>query len=729
VPAVSVVMPAYNAERYLAAAVESVLRQSFGDLELLIVDDGSSDRTVEIARGFAERDARVRVLEQPNAGPGPARNAALRAARGRLIAFLDSDDEWDETFLSEHVAILDARADVDVLIGNARNRGGGHHGEPARPVDDSGEPITLATILGDERALFIMTVFRRTVTDAIGGFDEALFTNEEYEMWIRASLAGFTFARHPRPLGWYTCRPGSLSSSDTRMLSGILRVFAKTRPALPAASPERAILDQQVARFEMELLAAEARDSFIGGDARKAAGHLSALHARRGGWRLRVGAGVATFAPWLALAAYRLRQTTRRAPRHRGPGLQAARAQTTRSAGPSGPAGPRSLIRLARRIDQRLGHLTGPRRVLVDVRNPMHAAVLEPITAALERDPRVAVYYTAERPSVLADVFARKRRDRIVTHRQAAWRRWDLYLSADPWTRPALRRCARYANVFHGVAGKYDLDNPAHLPIAFHQFDRVLFINRDRMERYVSSGLVSRDRAILVGFPKVDRLVNGEYDAAAIRRALNLDATRPTVLYAPTWSPASSLGVAGEAIITTLADAGWNVIVKLHSLSLDAQTPKFSGGVDWRARMAAIERPGRIVHVEDPDASPLLAASDLMVTDHSTIGFEFFLLDRPLIVFDVPKLIEIARINPERVRELRSAARVVSSVSELKAAADEARERPHELSVERRRVASAMFHAPGGATDRAVGAAYDLLALAKESQWRAAESCDRSVSA
>ena len=741
-PTVSVIMPAFNAERYLGAAVASVLRQSFGDLELLIVDDGSSDRTVEIARGFAGLDERVRVLEQPNAGPGPARNAALRAARGRLLAFLDSDDEWDETFLSEHVAILDARGDVDVLIGNARNRGGLRHGQPARPVDDDGQPIALATMLGDERALFIMTVFRRTVTDAVGGFDEGLFTNEEYEMWIRASLAGFTFARHPKPLGWYSCRPDSLSSSDTRMLSGILRVFAKTRPALPAASAERAILDQQVARFEIELLAAEARDSLIGGDTRKAAELLAALHARRGGWWLRLGAGVAAFAPWAALAAYRLRHAARRTPGPEGPGLQtlgsvrpfgtaglAADPPTTRRAGPFGPAGPRVLIGFARRVDQRLGHLTGPRRVLVDVRNPMHAAVLEPITAALERDPRVAVYYTAERPTVLADVFSSKRQDRIVTHGQAAWRRWDLYLSADPWTRPVLRRCARYANVFHGVAGKYDLDNPAHLPIAFHQFDRVLFINRDRMERYVSSGLVSRDRAILVGFPKVDRLVNGEYDAAAIRRALNLDATRPTVLYAPTWSPASSLSVAGEAIITTLADAGWNVIVKLHSLSLDAQTPKFSGGVDWRARMAAIERPGRIVHVEEPDASPLLAASDLMVTDHSTIGFEFFLLDRPLIVFDVPKLIETARINPERVRELRSAARVVGNVSELKAAAHDARERPHALSVERQRVASAMFHAPGGATDRAVAAAYDLLALAKEPQWRTAESCDRSVSA
>ena len=77
-PVVSVIMPAYNAERYLARAVESVLRQSFGDLELLIVDDGSSDRTVEVARGFAQRDARVRVLQQRT--PGLARRAIPASA-------------------------------------------------------------------------------------------------------------------------------------------------------------------------------------------------------------------------------------------------------------------------------------------------------------------------------------------------------------------------------------------------------------------------------------------------------------------------------------------------------------------------------------------------------------------------------------------------------------------------------------------------------------------------
>jgi len=259
-PSVSVVMPAYNAEPFLATAVESVLRQSHRDLELLIVDDGSSDGTVALAQRFAGRDPRVRLLRQANAGPGPARNTAFRAAAGRFFAFLDSDDEWDADFLSENLAVLHARPDVDIVVGNARLRGGPHDGNPCRPLQGDGAPITLADILADETALFIMCVFRREVVDAIGGFDAAFLTNEEYEMWIRAALAGFTFTRHTRPLGWYRCgRADSLSANETRMLAGILRVFARTRPSLDERSPERSILDRQVQRFERELAAAERR--------------------------------------------------------------------------------------------------------------------------------------------------------------------------------------------------------------------------------------------------------------------------------------------------------------------------------------------------------------------------------------------------------------------------------------------------------------------------------------
>src|SRR5439155_11769103 len=159
IPTVSVIMPAYNAQAYLSTAMDSVLRQTFPDLELLVVDDGSTDDTVDLARRYAARDSRVRVLTQRNAGPGPARNAAFAVAEGQLFAFLDSDDEWDDTFLDEQVAVFDHRPDADIVVANARNRGVPRHGRPSCPTAASIQPITLADILANEQAIFIMTVF------------------------------------------------------------------------------------------------------------------------------------------------------------------------------------------------------------------------------------------------------------------------------------------------------------------------------------------------------------------------------------------------------------------------------------------------------------------------------------------------------------------------------------------------------------------------------------------
>ena len=100
-------------------------------------------------------------------------------------------------------------------------------------------------------------------------------------------------------------------------------------------------------------------------------------------------------------------------------------------------------------------------------------------------------------------------------------------------------------------------------------------------------------------------------------------------------------------------DAGLNVIIKPHDLSFDPD-PKYSGGIDWRRRLRAIERAGRVVVASRPrlDAA---AARDAMslVTDHSSIAFEFCLLDRPIVVVDAPDLPRVARINPERIALLR----------------------------------------------------------------------------
>jgi len=365
------------------------------------------------------------------------------------------------------------------------------------------------------------------------------------------------------------------------------------------------------------------------------------------------------------------------------------------------------------RIDRTIARLSGRRRVVFDARTPMNIGILAPVAAALERDPRIDVVWTSDRAGELAAASAAAGTPvRIVPRSAMEWRRVDLCVTADAWDPPRLRRCRRRANFFHGMAGKYDLDAPGHMPHGFGYFDRVAFINADRMRRYLETGVVSREAAVLVGYPKVDALVNGGYDAGDVHRQLQLEANRPTAIYAPTWSTASSLNIGGEAIVQSLVDAGFNVIVKLHDRSLDAANVLYSGGIDWRARFAAMRQPGRIAFSEAADSSPLLAASDVMVTDHSSIGFEFYLLDRPLVVVDAPDLVRVARINPEKVALLRGAARVVERPADAgPAALDEVAHRDRR-SAERRAVVREMFHSPGTATARALEMVYDLLEVA-----------------
>ncbi|HEY3883950.1 MAG TPA: CDP-glycerol glycerophosphotransferase family protein, partial [Vicinamibacterales bacterium] len=297
---------------------------------------------------------------------------------------------------------------------------------------------------------------------------------------------------------------------------------------------------------------------------------------------------------------------------------------------------------------------------------------------------------------------------RFLTHQQVAWRRFDLYLNGDPWAAAWPHRCAHRVNFFHGVAGKYDLDNPAGLPMGFETYDRVAFINRDRMRRYLAAGVVTTAQAALVGYPKLDRLATRGWNRDDVLRSTGVDGSRPVVLYAPTYSPASSLHLAGEAIVGGLAAAGLGVIVKLHDRSLDPD-PRYNDGIDWRTRFRAFEQPGRVVFVEASDASPLMAASDALVTDHSSVGFEFLVLDRPVLVYDAPDLAGAARINVEKIALLRSAADVARGVNELASMTIAALRDPSRRSADRRRVAADMFYEPGTATDRAVALARSFL--------------------
>jgi len=301
-------MPAYNVEPYVGEAIRSALAQTYGDLEVIVVDDGSRDGTAEVVREAARRDDRVRLVQQPNRGLAGARNTALRASRGEAFALLDSDDVWEPEFLAQQMAILDARPDVDIVTGNGWYLEGPNHGKVARPSPDPRPDPTLASIIGDEWSVFIMSVFRRRVYTEIGPFDETMRSNEDYDFWLRAAVAGFTFARNDRPLGHYRVRVDSLSASNVRMLRGILYVYTKLKPELAGRSRELQILQRQINRFEAELLAAEARLAIEIADFEAAQEYLGALHQRRGGVSLRLAHFIARWAPSMLPRALRLRR-------------------------------------------------------------------------------------------------------------------------------------------------------------------------------------------------------------------------------------------------------------------------------------------------------------------------------------------------------------------------------------------------------------------------------------
>jgi hypothetical protein len=364
-----------------------------------------------------------------------------------------------------------------------------------------------------------------------------------------------------------------------------------------------------------------------------------------------------------------------------------------------------------READHRMGRLGATRRVLIEARTPVYIAVLGPLLDAFGHDSRVTVHVTGgDSPAVRESLRDSYPRAHWIDRENATWRRFDLLVNADPWDTVTLRRCRHRINFFHGVAGKYDLDCPAGMPAGFETYSRVAFANRDRLRRYLDARIVTSAQAVLVGYPKLDALVNGTYDAASVRRALDLDPVRPTVLFGPTWSAASALHIAGEAIIERLIAAGLNVIAKLHDRSLQT-SERFTNGIDWRARLARFSSTGRFALAPGADSSPYLAAADAMVTDHSSIGFEYLTLNRPLFVFDAPDLARMARINPEKVALLRSAATVVDSPDTLVEAVRAGLQTPARLSEQRQKVAAEMFFEPGTATERAVDVCYHLLDL------------------
>jgi hypothetical protein len=344
--------------------------------------------------------------------------------------------------------------------------------------------------------------------------------------------------------------------------------------------------------------------------------------------------------------------------------------------------------------------------------------MVAPVVRAMRVDPRIEFFFTAsEEPSALNRIYGdADPGTRCIGPRRAALTRWDAYLTSDFMWATLPRGTARI-QMFHGVAGKYGFDAPDG---PMHQWDRLFFVNERRLRNFVAAGAVAAgsDALRLIGMPKVDCLVDGSLDRAAILRGFGLDPARPTILYAPTWSPESSLNRMGLDLVRQLTRLPINLVVKLHDRSRDLR-PQYSGGVDWVAALSPLLQLPHAVLATHANVTPCLAAADVMITDHSSVGFEYLLLDRPLIRIDIPELIRTANIHPDYVQLMADAARSVTESVAAVAAVERALADPAEGSSTRRSVAADLFYRAGTATQRCAAALYEVVGLSAHPALRA----------
>lgn len=233
-PLVSVVIPAYNAEGYLAATIESVLAQTYRPLEVLVIDDGSSDGTVALARSFGDP---VRVIEQENKGPAGARNTGFAEARGDIIALLDADDLWMPERLAACVDLLQSDPTLGFVTTDAylieedtptERR---YYGDYQRfPFPARGSQLDE---IAKRNFVFVSVVFDRRLFELVGArLDERLWGTEDYDLWTRFLLAGAEAGLVPEPLAWYRVRADSVSRARSRQWRAHLTVLERHLPSL-----------------------------------------------------------------------------------------------------------------------------------------------------------------------------------------------------------------------------------------------------------------------------------------------------------------------------------------------------------------------------------------------------------------------------------------------------------------------------------------------------------------
>ena len=274
-PLVSVIVPSFNYGHFLAQTLASVRAQSWSRWECIIVDDGSTDDTWEVALAHTARDGRIKYLRRNNGGLAAARNSGLGAAVGDYVQFLDADDALEARKLEAHVGYLERHRETGLVYGSvryfdsdtgARRRALFSDQEWMPQISGDGERL-MSALLRANIMVVSSPLLRRSVIDAVGGFDESLTSLEDWDYWLRCAAAGtrFDYFDDLATLALVRVHQRSMSQNRITMYQQQRRVREAMHAALPSDALRdlnRYCLSQELAQLGRHFV--ECGDSLIG---------------------------------------------------------------------------------------------------------------------------------------------------------------------------------------------------------------------------------------------------------------------------------------------------------------------------------------------------------------------------------------------------------------------------------------------------------------------------------
>lgn len=221
---VSVVTATYNMAGYIAETLDSILGQNYPHLESIVIDDGSTDNTMDILEPYVAA-GRVRVVRQENSGQTVAKNRGIAESRGEFIAFCDADDTWRHDKLTKQVAAFDQNPDIAVVFSDVNFIDANGESCPLPTLKRYGGRIT-AELLVDNFIPFPTSIARATVLEEKHGFDEKLSMSIDYDLWLRISV-DYPMHYIPEPLANYRIWEGQMSKRTGERLDNFFRLLER----------------------------------------------------------------------------------------------------------------------------------------------------------------------------------------------------------------------------------------------------------------------------------------------------------------------------------------------------------------------------------------------------------------------------------------------------------------------------------------------------------------------